>query len=166
MKIAFARLEMPKTGAYVVGVHEDRKLTAAATDLDARSGGQITAALSASRFKGRKGETLDILAPKGIDARRIVLLGFGKPADLGTLRLQRIGGSLAAHLNRAGETTATVAVDVLADGSPAMPAVAANLAYGARLRTWRFDKYRTGEKPEQKPTLSSPAPVPAPRTRA
>ncbi len=155
MKIAFARPEMPKTGAYVVGVHEDRKLTAAATDLDARSGGQITAALSASRFKGRKGETLDILAPKGIDARRIVLLGFGKPADLGTLRLQRIGGSLAAHLNRTGESAATVAVDVLADGGPAMPAVAANLAYGARLRTWRFDKYRTGEKPEQKPTLST-----------
>ena len=32
-------------------------------------------------------------------------------------------------------------------------AFAANLAYGARLRFYRFDKYKTKEKPEQKPSL-------------
>ena len=31
--------------------------------------------------------------------------------------------------------------------------LAANLAYGARLRFYRFDKYKTKEKPEQKPSL-------------
>src|SRR5262249_5941289 len=31
--------------------------------------------------------------------------------------------------------------------------LAANIAYGARLRAYRFDKYRTTEKPEQKPSL-------------
>ena len=155
MKIVFAKPDMPKGGSYVVGVHEDRKLSPEAAALDKRCGGQIAAALAASRFKGRKGETLDILAPQGVEASRIVLLGFGKPADLGALRLQRIGGALVAHLNRVGETAATVAVDVLADGSPSMPAVAAHMAYGARLRAWRFDKYRTGEKPEQKPSLAA-----------
>jgi len=155
MKIAFAKPEIPVKGTYVVGVHEERKLTGAASALDKQMGGRLSAALAASRFKGRKGETLDILAPHGIEARRVVLLGLGKPADLGTLRLQRIGGSLAAHLNRLGETVAAVAVDVLSDGTPALPAGAANLAYGARLRSWRFGKYRTAEKPEQKPSLES-----------
>src|SRR6185437_12751466 len=28
-------------------------------------------------------------------------------------------------------------------------------AYGARLRSYRFDKYRTKEKPEQKPSLAT-----------
>ena len=86
MKIVFAKPETPTTGTYVVCVHEDRKLTAEAAALDKRMGGQIGAALGASRFKGRKGETLDILAPHGLSVRRVVLLGLGKPADLGALR--------------------------------------------------------------------------------
>ncbi len=36
---------------------------------------------------------------------------------------------------------------------PEEAAIAADLAFGARLRSYRFDKYRTKEKPEQKPTL-------------
>ena len=155
MKIAFAKPALPNTGSYVVGVHEDRKLTGAAAALDKRTRGMVAAALAASRFRGRKGETLDILSPRGVSMRRIVLLGLGKPADLGSLRLQRIGGALLAHLNRVGESTATVAVDVLADGTPALPVAAAHLAYGARLRAYRFDRYRTSEKPDHKPSLRS-----------
>lgn len=155
MKIAFAKPALPNTGSYVVGVHEDRKLTGAAAALDKRTRGMVAAALAASRFRGRKGETLDILSPRGVSMRRIVLLGLGKPADLGSLRLQRIGGALLAHLNRVGESAATVAVDVLSDGTPALPVVAAHLAYGARLRAYRFDRYRTSEKPDHKPSLRS-----------
>jgi leucyl aminopeptidase len=155
MKISFTKPEIPATGTYVVGVHEDRKLTPAATSLDKRTRGQVSAALVASRFKGRKGETLDILAPRGVGARRVVLLGLGKPADLGSLRLQRIGGALLAHLNRVGESVATVAVDVIADATPALPTVAAQLAYGAKQRSYRFDKYRTSEKPDHKPSMKT-----------
>jgi leucyl aminopeptidase len=155
MKIAFAKPAVPNAGSYVVGVHEDRKLTGAAAALDKRTRGMVAAALAASRFRGRKGETLDILSPRGVSVRRIVLLGLGKPADLGSLRLQRIGGALLAHLNRVGESAATVAVDVLSDGTPALPVVAAHLAYGARLRAYRFDRYRTSEKPDHKPSLRS-----------
>ncbi|MFM8679888.1 MAG: leucyl aminopeptidase [Alphaproteobacteria bacterium] len=155
MKISFAKPALPNTGSYVVGVHEDRKLTGAAAALDKRTRGMVAAALAASRFRGRKGETLDILSPRGVSMRRIVLLGLGKPADLGSLRLQRIGGALLAHLNRVGESTATVAVGVLSDGTPALPVVAAHLAYGARLRAYRFDRYRTSEKPDHKPSLRS-----------
>ncbi len=155
MKIAFTKPEIPTTGSYVVGVHEDRKLTKSAAALDKRTRGQVQAAMTASRFKGRKGETLDILMPRGVQARRVILLGLGKPADLGSLRLQRLGGTLVAHLNRIGETTATVAVDAIADANPTIPTMAAQMAFGAKLRDYRFDKYRTNEKPDHKPTLKT-----------
>lgn len=155
MKIAFASLEIPSSGTYVVGVHEDRKLTPSATALDKRTRGMVAAAMAGSRFKGRKGEMLDILQPRGVKAGRLVLLGLGKPGDLGTLRLQRLGGLLTAHLNRIGEAVATVAIDAIADANPTAPTMAAQFAYGARLRSYRFDKYRTREKPDQKPTLRS-----------
>ncbi|MFN5481556.1 MAG: leucyl aminopeptidase family protein, partial [Brevundimonas sp.] len=57
-----------------------------------------------------------------------------------------------------GESAATVAVDVLSDGTPALPAVAAHLAYGARLRAYRFDRYRA--RPDAPaPQLALPASV-------
>jgi len=63
MKIAFAKPAVPNAGSYVVGVHEDRKLTGAAAALDKRTRGMVAAALAASRFRGRKGETLEHLKP-------------------------------------------------------------------------------------------------------
>ena len=84
---------------------------------------------------------------------RIVLAGLGKP-DLGNARLfQHIGGNLVAHLNGAGEREATIAIDV-GEGAPIdQTEGAAQLAFGARLRAYRFDKYKTKQKPEQKASL-------------
>src|SRR5487761_8874 len=60
---------------------------------------------------------------------------------------------ILAQLNAAGEQSAVIAVDVPKGQDAAR--VAADLAYGARLRSYRFDKYRTKEKPEQKPSLKT-----------
>src|SRR5688500_13273521 len=40
--------------------------------------GPIAQAVAASRFTGGKGQTLDILAPQGVGAARLVLVGAGK----------------------------------------------------------------------------------------
>ena len=40
--------------------------------------GPLAAAGAASRFTGAKGQTLDILAPAGTEAARLVLVGAGK----------------------------------------------------------------------------------------
>ena len=39
--------------------------------------GPVGQAVAASRFTGAKGQTLDILAPQGLDAARLVLVGAG-----------------------------------------------------------------------------------------
>ncbi len=155
MKIAFAKPETPATGAIVVGVLEDRKLTPAAAALDKKTGGVITRALGGSRFKGRKDDLLEVVAPKGITASRLMLVGFGKLEQLEALRLEEIGGNIAAALNKCGEGHAAVMTDTLAGAPLSAPDMAAHLACGARLRTYRFDKYRTREKEEQKPTLKT-----------
>src|SRR5690606_37357004 len=98
-------------------------------------------------------ETVQILAPTGVEANRILLIGIGKADALDALTWQRFGGRLVAFLNSEGEKTAVVPVHAV-EGSKLTPAeIAANIALGARLRSYRFDKYRTREKPEQKPTL-------------
>jgi len=155
MKIAFAEPETPDSGTIVVGVLEDRKLSPAAAALDKESGGALKRAMGASRFIGRKDESLAVMAPAQLSLGRVLLVGLGKGSALDAAALQRLGGQIVAQLNGAGETQAAVVVERF-DGMKLKPAeAAANLAFGARLRAYRFDKYRTKEKPEQKPTLGS-----------
>jgi len=155
MKISFAEPDKPRSGAVVVGVWEDGVMTPAARHLDEASGGAITRAMSAAtRFRGKKEELLPIIGPANLSVSRIVLAGLGKPEALDALSIEELGGNLAAHLNRAGETQATFAIEVGDEIAIGQAEVAARLAFGAQLRAYRFDKYKTQEKPERKPSLA------------
>lgn len=153
MKVTFAKPEVPGQGAYAVGVQEGRKLSASAAQAEKATKGAVARSLNASRFKGAKDEQLVILAPQGLDISRLILVGLGNPAKLTALDCEAIGGRVVAALNAAGDREGTIAVDAPA-GCPLSDAeIAARIAVGARLRAYRFDKYRTKEKPEHKPTL-------------
>lgn len=155
MKIAFAKPEQPATGSYIVAVLDDRKLSPAASALDKKTGGLVTRAMASSRFKGRKDDILDIVAPKGLPVSRVVLVGLGRAEQIDALRLQALGGSIVAFLNRLGESVGTLAVENLAGAPLQAPEMCAHIAFGARLRAYRFDKYRTREKEDQKPSLQA-----------
>ena len=93
-------------------------MTPAARRLDEATDGAIARALAgAARFSGKKGELLPIVAPAKLPLSRIVLAGLGKPEKANGRIFEELGGALAAHLNSAGESEATVAVDV-AEGVP------------------------------------------------
>ncbi len=155
MNISFAEFAPPRSGAIVVGAWEERVLTASARRLDEATGGAVSRAVAAApRFHGKKNELIAIIGPPNLPVSRIVVAGLGKPDAVDPRLLEDLGGTLVAHLNTAGETEATFALD-LGDGAPVKPAdAAAHLAFGAELRSYRFDKYRTKQKPEQKPTLA------------
>src|SRR6266849_6675468 len=146
MKISFAELALPRSGAVVVGVWEEPALTASARRLDEATGGAISRAVAAApRFHGKKNELIALIGPPNLPLSRIVVAGLGKPDKVDQRLLQDLGGNLVAHLNGAGESDATFSID-LGDAAP--------LAFGAELRSYHFDKYRTKQKPEQKPSLT------------
>ena len=156
MKINFAEPDQPRSGAVVVGVWEDGLMTPAARRLDEATGAAITRAVStAPRFNGKKDELLPIVGPPNLPLSRIVLAGLGKPESVDARAFQQLGGKLFAHLNGAGEEAASFVIEV-DDGAPIGQAeAAAQLAFGAQLRSYRFDKYKTKQKPEQKPSLQT-----------
>ena len=153
MKVAFAKPEIPTAGTIVALVGEGRKLGKLATQLDKATKGAIARALESSRFKGGAEEFLTLLAPAGIEASRIILAGIGAPGKYDTLAAQSLGGRLVAALNGAGEKEAAIWVEALGDLKLSEVELASNIALGARLRAYRFDKYKTKERPEQKPSL-------------
>ena len=154
MKISFAEPDQARPGAVIVGVWEGGVLTPAARRLDEAASGAIARALSAApRFKGKKDELLPIVGPANLPVSRIILAGLGRPNLANAQLFQHLGGNLVAHLNSAGEREATVAVDVDEDAPIGQSEAAAQLAFGARLSAYRFDKYKTKQKPEQKASL-------------
>ena len=153
MKFAFAETAVPKAGTIVVGVCEDRLLTPAAASLDSETGGALTRAMAASRFTGKKDQTLSLLAPTNLTAGRIVLAGLGKAAEITPAQLQDVGGTVMAAIASTGETEVSVLLGEVPDLPLGSGEAAARIAFGARLRSYRFDKYRTKLKPEQQPSV-------------
>lgn len=146
LDVAFSKLAAPKAGAVVLLLAEDEQLSGVAAALNEASGGAIARGLEVASFKGQKAKTALLLAPIA-GLTRVLVVGIGKRSELKTATLEEVGGTLAAAL--AAETQVTI----VAEGIPG--ADAAHIAYGAVLRSYRFDRYRTKEKIEDKPKLAA-----------
>ena len=143
--VAIAHAALPHSGALVLPVAEGGSAQVLGwAGLDAATGGAVGRALEVAEFKGRKGQTVMVLAP-GAGLSRVVAVGLGKAAELTPLGAEEAGGQAIALLAR----EAAVA---LAPG-PLPPRLVAHLGLGALLRSYRFDRYRTTEKPDEKPLL-------------
>ncbi|MHA1599011.1 MAG: leucyl aminopeptidase family protein, partial [Alphaproteobacteria bacterium] len=155
MKPTFANPGLPATGTVVVSVLDGGKLSASAQALDKKMQGGLRRAIKASRFKGSKGHSMHLMAPAGTKLDRVLLVGLGKPTDITATAMQDLGGRIYSGLATKGQKLAHVLIDGV-DKAKVTPAVmSAELAFGARLASYRFDKYRTQEKPHDKPTLKT-----------
>jgi leucyl aminopeptidase len=108
----------------------------------------VAAAAQATRFTGAKGQTLDILAPQGVKAARLVLVGAGKAEAFDAIAAEHAAASAFGAVKLSGLETVRVELT-----SPD-PKLAARAALGVRLASYRFDKYRTTEPAEKKPSVT------------
>ena len=153
MQLSFGAVSVAGTGAIVVGALDGGGFTASAVSLDKAAGGALKRALQVSRFSGKPGQVLEVLAPSGVKASRILLVGMGKPADFGGPAAERLAAGVVGRLFTSGEKELTFAID-LPRGAKIKPAsLAAHLAMGARLRTYVFNHYRTKNLDEHETTL-------------
>jgi leucyl aminopeptidase len=116
------------------------ELSGAAAALEKTLKGGLKRALEAAEFTGKKGQQASLLAPGKY--RKILALGTGKAGS--PAKPEEWGGALVAALSK--EKSVAVLVET--------PAHAAKLAFGARLRAYRFDKYRTTQKDDEKAKLA------------
>jgi len=143
--IAFAKPVLPEAGSLVVLVADDLAFSPAAAALDVTLGGALSRALTKAAFKGKAFATLDILAPVGTELDRVIVLGLGKVAELAEKDWVRIGAVAAGKLKDAKAKTATILLEI-AGLDPVSAARATDVALGARLRAYEFDRYKTKKK--------------------
>ena len=147
MNVRFA--DRRPEGAYVLALPltAGRPDTGRLASLVGDSADFVANAAAAARFEGEAGSAAELFLPNGTAARRVVLTGLGE-GDSDAL-FERAGGALIGRLQLSGEKT--LVIDVT--GLRASDERAARIAYGAVLRNWRYDVYRTKLKANQKPSL-------------
>jgi leucyl aminopeptidase len=154
MQLSFAA-QPEANGAWVVGAVEGPDLLPAARKADQACGGAISRALKVSRFKGKPGQTLEVLAPDGAKASRVVVIGLGEAGKFDANAAENAAACVIAALSKAGETSVTLEIDA-PKGSRLKPGpLAVHLAMGAKLRSYTFNHYRTKDLDDHEFKLSS-----------
>jgi leucyl aminopeptidase len=124
----------------VLGVFEQGLLGSLGAIIDANSNGGLKHAIKTSKFDGKAMSTKLIPAPMGSKYGQIMLVGLGeKAAESTPLIWQEIGGNAVQKSVKAFKSAPPMAFDV-----PAM--ALANIAFGAKLGSYYFDKYYTDAK--------------------
>lgn len=143
MQLSFAAPHAVGAGAWVVGALDGSVLTAAALKADHAAGGALSRGLKVSKFTGKPGQVLEVLAPAGLGVSRIVLAGMGKANEFDGTKAENLSAAINGRLGAAGETAVTYEIDA-PKGSRLKPgALAAHLALGAQLKSYSFNHYRT-----------------------
>ncbi|MDE2362508.1 MAG: leucyl aminopeptidase [Hyphomicrobiales bacterium] len=128
----------------VVFAGEDLAFGARTAQTLAPARNALERAAKASKFKGKSGSSLDLLAPQGLGWDRLVVLGCARKAEDGKAPeppdYVAMGGMAAGKFNGAGR--ASVLFDLPTAPADA-PGAAADFALGATLRAYKFNLYRT-----------------------
>ena len=155
MKIAFANPGLPTTGIVCVTVLAGRKLTDSAKALDKQLKGAISRAVKVGQFEGKLGQSVSIPAPGGSKLDAVLIVGLGEAKSLDALSCQDMGGRIYSAVSTARSPAVSICVDAVRGCKLGANVIAAEMALGARLRSYRFDKYRTKMEESAKPTIKT-----------
>ena len=140
--------------AIVVGAYQDGELEGAAKVVDTALNGTISQLLQDGDLKGKQGETA-VLYPLGaLPARRVIVVGMGKPEKLDLDGVRKAAGKAAAKARDLGAKQVTaVVLGERAEGiGPARRAQA--VVEGAILALYRYPAERK-EPPEDEKEIES-----------
>ncbi len=124
-----------------------------AAALDKQAGGALAKALSSGKFTGKRGQYTFVIPPDNVKAGRIMLFGIGDAKALDVYALEKLGGGVVPLLNKVGAKSGIFMLEAIKGLKTSLPETAARIAHGASLRSYNFDKYRTTQPEDEKPTL-------------
>ena len=140
--VEFAALSAPLQPVAAVLCQQDLVLSSAVRRLDTKTGGTIVKAAEAADFTGKMKSAIEVLAPQGLDQRRLIVVGTGQPQSSKESDWINLGGAILAQINGRKTESASLIAEI-ADAQRPAAEIAADMAFGAVLRNYRFTKYVT-----------------------
>src|SRR5476649_1519849 len=152
VKVGFVPFSTAPRGILVVFCDDTLKFGAGTRKALGDATDVVGRAAATNQFKGKSGSTLDFLAPEGIKASRLIVVGAGKLSAIKDNDFLKLGGAAAGKL-RPGSEAVTIMAEL---PSGAMkPGQAAAVASGVRLRAYKFDRYKTKKKDGEDAALNA-----------
>jgi leucyl aminopeptidase len=148
VKVTFAEARPQGAYALALPVWSESMLNERLSGLDENARRLAARAAEAQRFEREPAAIAETFYAEGESARRLLLAGLGGKRDDEAL-FERVGGALTAKLLTSGETRLVIDLS----GLDVSGEDAARIGFGARARSWRYDKYRTKLAKKQKPSL-------------
>src|ERR1044072_2045988 len=142
-KLGFGPISALGGGVVVAFIDDNLRFGPRTRSVLGSAADMVARAAKAERFTGKSGTVLDIVAPTGLKAARLIVMGTGKAADRKPQELVKLGGA-AMGRGPFAASEATILLE-LTDG-PLKPDAAADFAVGVRLRAYSFDRYKTRRK--------------------
>jgi leucyl aminopeptidase len=152
VKVGFVPFSSASRGILVVFCDDALKFGSATRKALGDATDVVGRAAATNRFKGKSGSALDILAPEGLKAARLIVVGAGKLSAIKDYDFLKLGGAVAGKLH-AGADEVTIIAE-LPTGA-LKPDQAAAVASGVRLRAYKFDRYKTRKKDGEDAALRS-----------
>ena len=140
--------EKHRGATIVVGIFEERVLSAPAAAIDKASKGQLGKVLKSGDLSGKAGASLLLHGVPGMAAERLLLVGLGKQGEFGDKEFRNAVAKSVAALNDMGGADATITLTELAVGTRDAAWRVRQAAMIAADALYRFDKLKS--KPDAK----------------
>lgn len=146
LKIEISPVVLPTSGDLAILVHDDLVMPTFVPEAIADA---VKRAAIIEGFKGKLNAAMQTLAPTESGLSRLVVVGLGPVADVAKIDWPSVGGVLAGKIvsERVLHALMSVGAGVVT------PQQIGNIALGAQLRSYGFDRYKTKKADDEaKPT--------------
>jgi leucyl aminopeptidase len=133
----------PHAATAVHFAQEGEGLSAYLKELDGAMAGSLAKAIQVSAFKGKRKSIIEILAPHGLAAGRLLIAGVGDPKTLNAREWTEIGGAVRGKMPAKAHEA-----DIVFSGiEPLNEEAPLAFALGFSLRNYAFKKYKSKAPP-------------------
>src|ERR1700686_3348801 len=138
---AVAKIEADAIVTYAF--EQEKPIEGVLARLDEAAGGALTKLAASGELTGKMLETTLLYYPQGLAAQRLLVMGAGKKAKVGTAELRRLAGAAVRLL----KSRQVKSVAFLAREAQRSAAAAQAIVEGMILANFDSDKYKTDKKP-------------------
>src|SRR5271155_936835 len=129
---------------------KENKLEGVLADIDQATGGHLASLAASGELTGKALELVLVHFPEGMDAKRLLLVGAGKPEKFSISDLRKIAGTALRHLKSRGVKKFVFLTREAERG----PAAAQAVVEGLIVADFESNKYHTEKKEREIQTVA------------
>lgn len=158
--------EKQRSACVVVGIHESRKLSPSAGQIDKASGGHLTALLRRGDMDGRSGKSLMLYDVPGTLCDRVLLIGCGRERGFGDTEYRRVIEAMTTRLADTGVREAGCFLTELGVKGRDLLWKVRQVVEGIEAASYHFDQCKSEKSKDRRPLRRVMISVPSRRDLA